>query len=95
MRQRPLNSMIFNEAMRYSGWRYVQIILGGKSYSALADGLQSALSLAGGSPVEHRTDSLSAAFINSAEEEKLTKAYNALCAHYNLQATRNNRGVSP
>ena len=24
----------------YSGWRYVQIILGGESYSALADGLQ-------------------------------------------------------
>ena len=50
--------------------------------------------MAGGSPVEHRTDSLSAAFINSAEEETLTNAYNALCDHYNLKATRNNRGVS-
>jgi hypothetical protein len=68
--------------------------LGGESYSALADDLQSALSLAGGSPVEHRTDSLSAAFINRAEEEKLTKAYDALFAHYNLRATRNNHGVS-
>lgn len=52
----------------YSGWRYVQIVFGGESYSALADGLQSALSLAGGSPVEHRTDSLSAAFNNCAIE---------------------------
>ncbi len=86
--------LLYQFRFAYSGWRYVQIILGGESYSALADGLQSALSLAGGSPVEHRTDSLSAAFINSAEEEKLTKAYNALCAHYNLCATRNNRGVS-
>ena len=51
-----------------------QIVLGGESHSALADGLQSALSLAGGSPVEHRTDSLSAAFINSAEEQKLTQS---------------------
>ncbi len=68
----------------YSGWRYVQIILGGESYSALADGLQLALTLAGGSPVEHRTDSLSAAFINSVEEQKLTQSYDALCAHYNF-----------
>ena len=56
--------------------------------------MQSALLLAGGSPVEHRTDSLSAAFINSVEEQKLTQSYDALCAHYNLRATRNNRGVS-
>lgn len=86
--------LLYQFRFAYSGWRYVQIILGGESYSALADGLQSALTLAGGSPIEHRTDSLSAAFINSAEEETLTKAYNALCDHYNLKATRNNRGVS-
>jgi len=86
--------LLYQFRFAYSGWRYVQIILGGESYSALADGLQSALSLAGGSPIEHRTDSLSAAFINRAEEEKLTKAYDALCDHYSLRATRNNRGVS-
>jgi len=86
--------LLYQFRFAYSGWRYVQIILGGESYSALADGLQSALMLAGGSPVEHRTDSLSAAFINSVEEQKLTQSYNALCAHYNLRATRNNRGVS-
>ena len=86
--------LLYQFRFAYSGWRYVQIILGGESYSALADGLQSALSLAGGSPVEHRTDSLSAAFNNHAEEQKLTQAYEALCAHYNLRATRNNLGVS-
>lgn len=78
----------------YSSWRYVQVTLGGESYSALADGLQSALFRAGGSPIEHRTDSLSAAFHNSADEQTLTQSYEALCHHYNLQATRNNRGVS-
>ncbi|MDZ4098343.1 MAG: IS21 family transposase, partial [Methylophilaceae bacterium] len=72
----------------------MQIVLGGESYSALADGLQSALTLAGGSPVEHRTDSLSAAFKNQLEEQMLTQSYEALCAHYQLRATRNNRGVS-
>ena len=86
--------LLYQFRFAYSGWRYVQIILGGESYSALADGLQSALILAGGSPVEHRTDSLSAAFNNHAEEQKLTQAYEALCAHYNLRATRNNLGVS-
>jgi hypothetical protein len=86
--------LLYQFRFAYSGWRYVQIVLGGESYSALADGLQSALALAGGSPVEHRTDSLSAAFNNHAEEQKLTKAYEALCAHYNLRGTRNNLGVS-
>ncbi len=86
--------LLYQFRFAYSGWRYVQITLGGESYSALADGLQSALALAGGSPVAHRTDSLSAAFINSAEEQKLTQSYDALCAHYNLRATRNNCGVS-
>ncbi len=86
--------LLYQFRFAYSGRRYVQIILGGESYSALADGLQLALSPAGGSPIEHRTDSLSAAFINSAEEQKLTQAYDALCVHYNLRVTRNNRGVS-
>jgi len=86
--------LLYQFRFAYSGWRYVQIVLGGESYSALADGLQSALALAGGSPVEHRTDSLSAAFNNHAEEQKLTASYEALCVHYNLRATRNNLGVS-
>lgn len=85
--------LLYQFRFAYSGWRYVQIVLGGESYSALADGLQSALVLAGGSPLEHRTDSLSAAFINRVDE-KQTKSYEALCAHYHLRATRNNRGVS-
>lgn len=89
-----LTHLLYQFRFAYSGWRYVQVILGGESYSALADGLQSALYRAGGSPLEHRTDSLSAAFINSAEEQKFTQSYEALCAHYNLRATRNNLGVS-
>lgn len=86
--------LLYQFRLAYSGWRYVQIVLGGESYSALADGLQSALTQAGGSPIEHRTDSLSAAFNNHAEEQTLTQSYEALCAHYNVRATRNNLGVS-
>lgn len=86
--------LLYQFRFAYSGWRYVQIVLGGESYSALADGLQSALTLAGGSPLEHRTDSLSAAFKNHREEQTLTQSYEALCAHYHVRPTRNNRGVS-
>ena len=50
----------------------------------------------GGSPLEHRSDSLSAAFRNLAKDvrEYLTRRYDTLCAHYGMQPTRNNRGVA-
>lgn len=71
-------------------------MLGGESFSALAEGLQAALWRLGGAPLEHRTDSLSAAFKNLSLEaqEDLTERYEALCRHYAMVATRNNRGRS-
>jgi hypothetical protein len=50
----------------------------------------------GGAPREHRSDSLSAAFRNLAPEveEDWTTRYSALCAHYGMEASRNNRGVA-
>ena len=47
-------------------------------------------------PREHRSDSLSAAFRNldDATAADLTARYEALCAHYGMQPTRNNRGVA-
>jgi hypothetical protein len=56
--------------------------------------LQNALWQAGGAPHEHRSDSLSAAFKNLAEEEDFTVRYTALLDHYGMVGTRNNRGVS-
>ena len=58
--------------------------------------MQEALSILGGSTKEHRTDSLSAAFKNLSENEKkdITVRYEELCSHYNMQPTRNNKGVS-
>jgi hypothetical protein len=72
------------------------VILGGESYVALAEGLQNALWALGGSPHEHRSDSLSAAFRNldTDAREDLTRRYDALCLHYGMQPTRNNRGVA-
>jgi transposase InsO family protein len=72
------------------------VILGGESYVALAEGLQNALWALGGVPREHRSDSLSAAFHNLSRDARidLTARYEALCAHYGMQPTRNNRGVA-
>jgi hypothetical protein len=50
----------------------------------------------GGAPREHRSDSLSAAFRNLDKDARsdLTTRYDALCGHYGMTPTRNNRGVA-
>jgi len=70
---------LYQFALAYSGWRYATVVVGGESFLALSRGLQSALWRLGGVPEEHRTDSLSAAFNNLAEEQELTRRYEALC----------------
>jgi len=89
---KPFQHLLYQFRLAYSGWRSVTVVQGGESYSALASGLQRALRQAGGSPVEHRTDSLSAARNN--RENVWTEAYSDLCAHYQMQPTRNNLGQS-
>ena len=87
---------LYHFRLMFSGWSYMQIIQGGESYAALSEGLQNALWLLGGSPCEHRTDSLSAAFKNlsaSAAKDQ-TEQYTQLCSNLGMKATRNNKGVS-
>lgn len=62
----------------------------------MAEGLQNALWALGGAPVQHRSDSLSAAFRNLAADarEDQTRRYEALCTHYGMEPTRNNRGIA-
>lgn len=92
----PLAHMLFHFRLPWSGFEHAHVILGGESHVALAEGLQNALWSAGGAPHQHRTDSLSAAFRNldAATEADLTRRYEALCAHYRMMPTRNNRGVA-
>ncbi len=85
---------LYQFTFAHSGWRHARLTLGGESFQALTSGLQDALWMAGGVPEEHRTDSLSAAFINLAEQEELTRRYGDLCQHYGMRASRNNRGES-
>ncbi len=90
----PFTHLLYQFRLAFSGWRYVHIIRGGESYSALADGLPSALPTLGGVPQEHRTDPLSAAYVNNAEKQYLTDNYQALCQYYGLRPTTNNLGIS-
>jgi len=92
----PLEHRLYHFRLPYSGWSFIRVILGGESYTALAEGLQEALQCLGGAPKEHRSDSLSAAYKNlsKSDHEDLTERYQALCAHYGMTPTRNNRGVS-
>ncbi len=91
-----LDHMLYHFRLAWSGFAHAHVVLGGESFTALAEGLQDALWHLGGAPREHRTDSLSAAFCNLDKDaaEDMTGRYRALCEHYGMEATRNNRGVA-
>jgi transposase InsO family protein len=91
-----LDHRLYHFRLACSGFEHAHVILGGESYVALAEGLQNALWALGGAPLEHRSDSLSAAFRNlsRAAREDLTARYDALCVHYGMEPSRNNRGVA-
>src|SRR6202011_2782263 len=78
------------------GWEHAHVVLGGGSFVALAEEMQNALWALGRAPLEHRSDSLSAAFRNLDRDarEDLTRRYDALCAHYGMAPSRNNTGVA-
>jgi hypothetical protein len=90
----PLEQRLFHFVLAYSGWEHAAVVLGGESFTALAESLQTALWTLGGVPQEHRTDSLSAAYRNLAAEAAadVTSRYQAFCAHYGMIASRNNPG---
>ncbi|WP_138473441.1 IS21 family transposase, partial [Poseidonocella sp. HB161398] len=92
----PLEHLLYHFRMPWSGFEHAHVILGGESFVALAEGLQNALWSLGGAPSQHRSDSLSAAFRNLDAEagSDLTTRYDALCAHYRMTPTRNNKGVA-
>ena len=92
----PLDHRLYHFRLAYSGFEHAHVVLGGESYVALAEGVQNALWALGGVPEEHRTDSLSAAFRNleRSAQADLTDRVDALCRHYGMTPTRNNKGVA-
>lgn len=95
----PFDHLLYHFRLAFSSWSYMKVVCGGESYTALTTGLQEALWRLGGSPLEHRTDHLSAAFKNNDKESNqkkggfrkdLTQRYEAFCQHYNMKPTHNN-----
>jgi transposase InsO family protein len=91
-----LEHRLYHFRLAFSGWEHAHVVLGGESFVALAEGLQNALWALGCAPLQHRSDSLSAAFRNLDDDARQdqTCRYEALCAHYRMEPTRNNRGVA-
>jgi hypothetical protein len=91
-----LDHRLYHFRLAFSGWEHAHVVLGGESFVALAEGLQDALWALGKAPLEHRSDSLSAAFRNLDRDaqEDLTRRYEELCAHYGMTPTRNNPGLA-
>ena len=89
-----LNHLLYHFRLAFSHWSFMKVILGGESFTALSESMQDALWTLGLCTDEHRSDSLSAAYINLSanDQEDMTKAYEAVCSHYGMVATRNNRG---
>ena len=92
----PLEHRLYHFRLAFSGFEHAHVVLGGESFVALAEGLQNALWALGGVPLEHRSDSLSAAFRNLDRDaqEDLTQRYQGLMRHYGMTPTRNNPGVA-
>jgi hypothetical protein len=91
-----LDHRLYHFRLAFSGFAHAHVVLGGESFVALAEGLQNALWALGGVPLEHRSDSLSAAFCNLDREaqEDLTQRYQGLMRHYDMTPSRNNPGVA-
>ncbi|MCB1546547.1 MAG: DDE-type integrase/transposase/recombinase, partial [Hyphomicrobiaceae bacterium] len=87
-----LDHRLYHFRLVFSGFEHAEVVLGGESFVALAEGLQNALWALGGAPKEHRSDSLSAAFRNLSvdAQEDLTERYEALVRHYRMEPSRNN-----
>src|SRR6202011_2772973 len=92
----PLLHRLYHFRLAFSGWQHAEVVLGGESFVALAGGLQNALWALGRAPLQHRSDSLSAAFRNLDDDTRQdqTRRYEALCGHYRMLPTRNNRGLA-
>ena len=96
IRKEPFPHLLYHFRLSFSGYEFAQVVQGGESYSALAEGLQNAFWSIGGVTKTHRTDSLSAAYKNCSDKakEEFTESYRQLCEHYGTDPTRNNKGIS-
>jgi hypothetical protein len=81
----PFDHLVYHFVLTYSNWETGTVCFS-ESWESLGAGLQNALWELGGVPRQHRTDRLSAAVKADPDPELFTRRYQALLAHYGLQA---------
>ena len=80
---------LFHCVLTYSNVESVSLCFS-ESFEALSEGIQNAFWQFGGVPIQHRTDSLSAAVRNHSDRRALTTRYAALMDHYGCTAQKTN-----
>ena len=80
---------LFHCVLTYSNVESVSLCFS-ESFEALSEGIQNAFWQFGGVPIQHRTDSLSAAVRNHSDRTTLTTRYSALLQHYGCVAQKTN-----
>lgn len=83
--------LMFHFVLSHSGWSYAEVCFG-ETFVALVKGLQGAMWALGGVPRVVRTDNLSAATheLRDSRGRAMNARYEAVLAHYGLEATRTN-----
>ena len=79
--------MLYHFVLTFSNWEAATLCYS-ESFESLSEGLQNALWNLGGSPLEHRTDRLSAAVSNLSEEKEFTSRYQGLMRHYGMNGQK-------
>ena len=81
--------LLFHLVLSHSGWSYAEVCFG-ETFAALVKGLQGALWELGGVPRVVRTDNLSAATheLRDSRGRAMNASYEAVLAHYGVEATR-------
>src|SRR4051812_42945582 len=77
--------LVYHFVLTYSNWEAGTVCFS-ESFESLSEGLQNALWELGGVPRRHRTDRLTAAVNTDPQPEMFTRRYQALMAHYGLEA---------
>src|SRR5512135_38631 len=81
----PFGHLVYHFVLTYSNWEAGTVCFS-ESFESLSEGLQNALWELGGVPRRHRTDRLTAAVNTDPQPELFTRRYQALLAHYGLEA---------
>lgn len=89
----PYKHMLYHFTLVYSNWEW-GMICASESWESLSEGLQKALWTLGGVPIEHRTDSLTAAVKPVGSRDEFTQRYEGLLRHYGLKASHTTPGRS-